>query len=143
MSLFTGRTWSYTTKCYQKDPSYGTCRKVIGYYAAEKMQAGIARLKVSQDKHDFPSKKGCFRCGKSMHFANKCNIAKGKTYWKSGKEVNFAAVGKSKPQKLAVNLLQIESSSDEEYCLTINNSLAKTTFTLNNALPVEFLIDNW
>ena len=48
---------------------------------------------------------------------------------------------KSKPQNLPVNLLQSESSSDDEYYFTINSRLAKTTFILNNALPVEFLID--
>ena len=52
------------------------------------------------------------------------------------------AVCKSKPQKLPVNLLQSESSPDEEYCFTTSKPLAKTTFTLNNALPVEFLIDS-
>ena len=55
---------------------------------------------------------------------------------------HFAAACKSKPQNLAVNLLRNESSSDDEYCFTINSPLAKTTFTLNNALPVEFLIDS-
>ena len=53
----------------------------------------------------------------------------------------FCAVCKSKPQKLPFNLLQNESSSDEKYCFTINSPLARTIFTLNNALPVEFLID--
>ena len=38
-------------------------------------------------------------------------------------------------------MLRNESSSDDEYCFTINSPLAKTTFILNNALPVEFLID--
>ena len=47
-----------------------------------------------------------------------------------------------KPQNLLVNLLQNESSSDDKYCFTINIPSAKTTFTLNNALPVEFLIDS-
>ena len=55
---------------------------------------------------------------------------------------HFAAACKSKPQNLAVNLLRNESSSDDEYCFTINSPLAKTTFTLNNALQVEFLIDS-
>ena len=50
------------------------------------------------------------------------------------------AVCKSKPQRLPVNLLQNESSPDEEYYFTSSNPLAKTTFTLNNALPVEFRI---
>ena len=55
---------------------------------------------------------------------------------------HFAAACKSKPQNFPVNLLRNESSSDDEYCFTINSPLAKTTFTLNNALPVEFLIDS-
>ena len=38
--------------------------------------------------------------------------------------------------------LQNENSSDDEYCFTINSPLAKTTFALNNAIPVEFLIDS-
>ena len=107
----------------------------------DEMQAGMARLKMTQDKYDFPSNKSCFRCGSSTHLANKCNLAKGKTYRKCRKEGHFPAVCKSKPHKLLVNLLQNESSSDEEYCFTINSPLAKTTFTLKNALPVEFLID--
>ena len=45
----------------------------------DEMQAGMARLKVTQDKYDFPSNKCCFRCRSSTHLANKCNIAKGKT----------------------------------------------------------------
>ena len=106
------------------------------------MQTGVARLKVRQDKYDFPSNKCCFRRGSSTHLANKCNIAKGKTYRKCGKVGHFAAVCKSKPQNLPVNLLRNENPSDDEYCFTINNPLAKTTFTLNNTLPVEFLIDS-
>ena len=106
------------------------------------MHAGMERLKVTQDKHDFPSNKCCFHCGSSTHFTNKCNIAKGKTCRKCGKEGHFASVCKSKPQKILVNLLQNESSPDEEYCFTINSSLAKTTFALSNALPVEFLIES-
>ena len=106
----------------------------------DEMQAGMARLKVTQDKYDFPSHKCFFRCGSSTHLANKCNIAKGKTCRKCGKEGHFVAVCKSQPQNLSVNLLQNESSSNDKYCFTINSLLAKTTFTLNNALPVEFLI---
>ena len=37
-------------------------------------------------------------------------------------------------------MLRNESSFDDEYCFTINSPLEKTIFTLNNALPVEFLI---
>ena len=95
-----------------------------------------------QNKYDFPSNTCCFRCGSSTHLANKCNIAKGKTCQKCGKEEHFAAGCKSKPQELPVNLLQNENSSDIEHCFTINSPLAKTTLTLNNALPVEFLIDS-
>ena len=29
----------------------------------DEMQTGMARLKVTQDKYDFPSNKCCFRCG--------------------------------------------------------------------------------
>ena len=108
----------------------------------DEMQAGMARLKVTQDKYDFPSNKCCFRCRSSTHLANKCNIAKGKTCRKCGKVGHFTAVCKSKPQNLPVNLLRNENPSDDEYCFTINSPLAKTTFTLNNALPVEFLIDS-
>ena len=61
---------------------------------------------------------------------------------KSGKEGHFAAACKSKSPSLTVNLLQNESSSDEEYCFTINSPLVKTTSTLNNALLVEFLLDS-
>ena len=106
------------------------------------MQAGKTRLKVTQDEYNFPSNKCCFRCGSSTHFEKKCNIAKEKTCRKCGKEGHFVAVSKSKPQKLRVNLLQNESSSDEEYCFTINSPLVKTTSTLNNALLVEFLLDS-
>ena len=102
----------------------------------------MARLKVTQDRYVFPSNKCCFRCGSSIHLANKCNVAKVKTCQKCGKEGHFAAVCKSKPQKVPVNLLQNESFSDEEYCFTINNPLAKTTFTSNNALPVVLLSDS-
>ena len=108
----------------------------------DEMQAGMARLKVTQDKYDFPSNKCCFRCVSSTHLANKCNIAKGKACQKCGKVGHFAAVCKSKPQNLPVNLLRNENPSDDEYCFTISSPLAKTTFTLNNALPVEFLIDS-
>ena len=76
------------------------------------MQAGMASLNIIEDKNDFHSNKYCFRCGCSTNFANKCNIAKGKTSGKSGKEGHFTTVCKSKPQKLPVNLLQNESSSD-------------------------------
>ena len=107
----------------------------------DEIQTGIARLNVTQGKYDFPSNKCYFRCGSSPHFANKFNLTKGKTCRKCGKEGNFAAAFKSKPQKLPINLLQNESSSNEE-CFTINNPLAKTTFMLNNALQVEFLIDS-
>ena len=51
-------------------------------------------------------------------------------------------VCKSKSQNSTVNWLENESSSDEEDCFSINSPLAKTTFTLNNALPMEFLIDS-
>ena len=78
----------------------------------DEMQAGMARLNIIEDKNDFHSNKYCFRCGCSTNFANKCNIAKGKTCGKSGKEGHFTTVCKSKPQKLPVNLLQNESSSD-------------------------------
>ena len=108
----------------------------------DEIQAGIARQKVTQHKYDFPSSKCCFRCGSSTHFANKCNTSKRKTCQKCGNEGHFATVCKSKPQILSVNLLQNESSSGDEYCFTINNPSAKTTFTLNNALPVESLIDS-
>ena len=55
---------------------------------------------------------------------------------------HFAAACKSKPQNLPVNLLRNESSSADEYCFTINSPLAKTTFTLNNALQLELLTDS-
>ena len=108
----------------------------------DKIQAGMARLKVTQDKYDFASNKCCLRCGSSTQLANKCNIAKEKTGWKCAKVGHFAAVCKSKPQNLTVNLLRNENPSNDEYCFTIKSPLAKTTFTLNDALPVEFLIDN-
>ena len=38
----------------------------------DKMQAGMARLTVTQDKYDFPSNKCCFHFGSSTHLANKC-----------------------------------------------------------------------
>ena len=75
----------------------------------DEMQAGMARLKVTQDKYDFPSNKYCFRCGSSTHLANKCNITKGKTCRKSVKVGHFVAVCKLKPQNLPVNLLQNEN----------------------------------
>ena len=71
----------------------------------EEMQAGMARLEVTQGKYDFPCNKCCFGCGSSTHLANKCNITKGKTCQKCGKEGHFAAVYISKPQNLPVNLL--------------------------------------
>ena len=52
----------------------------------DEMHGGIARLKVTQDKLIFPSNKCCFHCGSSIHLANKCNIPKGKTCRKCGKE---------------------------------------------------------
>ena len=72
----------------------------------------------------------------------KVQYSKRKNCRKCGKVGHFAAVCKSKPQNLPVNLLQNENPSDDEHCFTINSPLAKTTFTLNNALPVEFLIDS-
>ena len=42
----------------------------------KEIQAGIARLKVTQDKYDFHSNKFCFHCGSSTHFANKCMYQK-------------------------------------------------------------------
>ena len=108
----------------------------------DEMQASMARLKVTQDQYHFPSSKCCFCCGSSTHLANKCIIAKGKSCQKCGKEGQFAAVCKSKPQKLLANLLQNGTSSDEEYCFTVNSPIAKTAFMLNNALPVEVLNDS-
>ena len=64
--------------------------------------------------------------------------SKRKNLSKCGEVGHLATVCKSKPQNLPVNLLQNENPSDDEYCFTINSPLAKTTFTLNNALPVEF-----
>ena len=58
-----------------------------------------------------------------------------------GKKDILQLFAKSKPQNLPANLLQNESSSDDDYCFTIS-PLVKTTFTLNNAFPVEFLIDS-
>ena len=58
------------------------------------MQAGMARLKLAQDKYDFPSNNCSFRCGSSTHLTNKCNIAKGKTRRKCGEVRHFAADSK-------------------------------------------------
>lgn len=56
----------------------------------EEVQTSRTWLKVTQDKrHDFPSNKCCFCCGSSTHFANKCNIVKGKTCQKCSKEGHF------------------------------------------------------
>ena len=60
----------------------------------DEMQAGMARLKLTQDKYDFPSNNCCFRCGSSTHLANKCNIAKGKARRKCGEVGHFAADSK-------------------------------------------------
>ena len=54
----------------------------------------MARLNVPQGKYHFPSNKCCFCCVSSTHFANKCNIGKGKTCQKCGKEGDFATVCK-------------------------------------------------
>ena len=54
----------------------------------DEIQTGVARLNVTQGKHDFPSGKCYFRCGSSTHFANKFNIAKGKNLskmWERGR----------------------------------------------------------
>ena len=48
-------------------------------YNRKKMQVGMVRLKVTQDKYDFPSNKCFFHCGSSIHFANKSKIAKGRS----------------------------------------------------------------
>ena len=85
------------------------------------MQAGVARLKVKPDKYDFPSNKCCFPCGSLTNLANKCSIAKRKTCQKCGKVEQLTVICKSKPQNLPVNLLRNESSSDDEYCFTINS----------------------
>ena len=60
----------------------------------DEMQAGMARLKLTQDKYDFPSNNFCFRCGSSTHLANKCNITKGKARRKCGEVGHFAADSK-------------------------------------------------
>ena len=104
---------------------------------SEEMQAGIARLKVAQDKYDFPSTKCCFCYGSSTYFANKCNLAKGKTYWRFGTECHFVVVCEWKPQKLPVNLLQNESPPMKSVIYWKQHRIM-----LNNALPVEFLIDS-
>ena len=96
----------------------------------EEVQTGIGRLKVIQDKYGFICNKCCFHC----------SMAKGKTCPKCGKDGHFAAVRKSKPQSLTVSSLQNESSSDEEHCFTTNSPLAKTTFSLNDALPMKFVM---
>ena len=86
-----------TRKSCQKGPSYGTCGKVIKQLIVmqpDDMQAGMVRLKVTQSRYVFPSNKCCFRCGSSIHLANKCNVAKVKTCQKCGKEGHFAAVCK-------------------------------------------------
>ena len=89
----------------------------------EETQAGMVRLKVTQDKYDFPSNKWCFRCGSLTHLANKCNIGKGQDCQNYSKAGHYAVVCKSKAQKLPVHLLQNESSFNEEYCFTNNNPL--------------------
>ena len=104
--------------------------------------SGMVRLKVTPDKYDFLSNKCCFHYGSSTRLANKCNITKEKTCQKCGKVEYFVAVCKPKPQNLPVNLLRNENPSDDVYYFTINSPLVKTTFSLNNTLPVEFLIDS-
>ena len=65
-------------------------------------------------------------------------LQKEKLFENVGEKVgHVAAVCKSNPENLPVNLLQDENPFDDEYCLTISSPLAKTTFTLNNALPVS------
>ena len=72
--------------------------------------------------------------------ANKCTVTKGKTCQKCGKG-HFAAIWKSRPQKLPVNLLQNESSLNV-YFFTINSQLPHTNFIFNYVLPMEFLINS-
>ena len=72
----------------------------------------------------------------------KVQYSKRKNCRKCEKVGHFAAVCKSKLQNFPVNLLRNENPSNDEYCFTINSPLAKTIFTWNNALPVEFLIDS-
>ena len=67
------------------------------------MQARMARLKVTPDKHDFPSNGACFRCGNSTHFANKCNI---RAKYKEQKRKLVENVGK----KDILRCLQIKTS---------------------------------
>ena len=85
------------------------------------MQIGMARLKMTQDKYDFPSNKCSFRCGSSTHLANKCNIAKRKTCQKCGKEGHFPDVCN---QNL-INCLLI--------CYKMKDSPMKSTVLLSTA----------
>ena len=68
--------------------------KLLLLMQPEEIQAAMTRLKVTQDVHDFPSNKCCFRCGSSTYFENKCTIAKGKTCRKCGKKEHFTAACK-------------------------------------------------
>ena len=115
-------------------------QSTIIIYATERSSDFYGRLKITHDKYDFLSNKCYFHCGSSTHFANKCTVTKVEACRKSGKEGHFAAACKSKFPSLTVNLLQIESSSDEEYYFTINSPSAKTTFTFKSFLAVVVLL---
>ena len=115
-------------------------QSTIIIYATERSSDFYGRLKITHGKYDFLSNKCYFHCRSSTHFANKCSVTKLEACRKSGKEGHFAAACKSKFPSLTVNLLQIESSSDEEYYFTINSPLAKTTFTFKSFLAVVVLL---
>ena len=102
----------------------------------------MARLKVAQDKYDFFSNKCCFRCGSSTHLAKKYNIAKGKIVENVGKKDILRLFAN---QNLRISLLicyEMKTPPTTSTVLLSTSPLAKTISTLNNALPVEFLIDS-
>ena len=85
---------------------------------AEKAQAmklaDMVRMKVTQDKHDFPSNKCCLPCGSSTNFTNKCNkVQKEKHVENVVRKDIFQLFANKNLRNYQLNLLENKSSSDE------------------------------
>ena len=88
----------------------------------------------------------CYRCGSQGHFANKCEITKGKTSRTCGKTGHFSSVCQSRPS--SVEYLHAETdendSSSSEYSFVVDpNTMQDALYTVAiNLCPCKVLIDS-